>query len=189
MINPLQDLWGDSTDTDASMAQEERVEVRTQRAWMDKILAVYAGAVYRELLQTSNNAKATRVEIRCSTGNNGVVTQVLYRNNGLAVGPQDWARLRKIAQGNPNPSKVGAFGAYPMFSITPFDTIRLVSFSPFFEHILGKRITSRQQSRPPCGASSGSRQEYGKGCLGRRSNDVSIGLVDLDGRCSQTIGQ
>lgn len=33
--------------------------------------------------------------------------------------PQDWARLRKIAEGNPDESKVGAFGvgAYTMFSI------------------------------------------------------------------------
>ena len=120
MINPLQDFVGDSSSTNADVAQEERVEVN-QRALIDKILARYAsaGAVYRELLQNSNDAEATRAEIRFSTTNNGVVTQVLYRNNGLVFGPQDWARLRKIAEGNPNPSKVGAFGvgAYTMFSI------------------------------------------------------------------------
>lgn len=47
------------------------------------------------------------------------VTQVLYRNNGLPFRPQDWARLRKIAEGNPDETKVGAFGvgAYTMFSV------------------------------------------------------------------------
>jgi hypothetical protein len=48
-----------------------------------------------------------------------IVTQVVYRNNGQAFRPQDWDRLRKIAEGNPDPTKVGAFGvgAYTMFSI------------------------------------------------------------------------
>lgn len=43
----------------------------------------------------------------------------MYRNNGLPFQEQDWARLRKIAEGNPDVSKVGAFGvgAYTMFSI------------------------------------------------------------------------
>ena len=105
-----------------------------QRALIDKILARYAsaGAVYRELLQNSNDAEATAAEILITTSaatavsdsnnNNGqkeVVTQVIYRNNGLPFRPQDWARLRKIAEGNPDASKVGAFGvgAYTMFSI------------------------------------------------------------------------
>ena len=188
MINPLQDFVGGQHGY-GCFNGTRRTSGSEDSTGLDGQDFGHASAVYRELLQTSNHAKATRPELRCSTRNNGVVTQVLYRNNGLVFGPQDWARLRKIAQGNPNPSKVGAFGAYPMFRMTPFDTIRLVSFSPFSEHILDKRITSRQQLRPPCGDSSGSRQEYGKGCLGRWSNDFSIGLVDLDGRCSQTIGQ
>jgi len=48
-----------------------------------------------------------------------VVSEVIYRNNGMPFRTQDWARLRKIAEGNPDASKVGAFGvgAYTMFSI------------------------------------------------------------------------
>ena len=43
----------------------------------------------------------------------------MYRNNGMPFRDQDWARLKKIAEGNPDVSKVGAFGvgAYTMFSI------------------------------------------------------------------------
>lgn len=98
---------------------DSRVEVN-QRALIDKILARYAsaGAVYRELLQNSNDAEATNAEVHFTTREN-VVQQVMYRNNGMPFRPQDWDRLKKIAEGNPDVSKVGAFGvgAYTMFSI------------------------------------------------------------------------
>eukprot|EP00980_Cylindrotheca_fusiformis_P030605 scaffold25091_cov147-Cylindrotheca_fusiformis.AAC.5 len=99
----------------------EQVSVN-QRALIDKILARYAsaGAVYRELLQNSNDANATEAEVRFTTsGEKKIVTQVEYRNNGNPFRPQDWARLKKIAEGNPDESKIGAFGvgAYTMFSI------------------------------------------------------------------------
>ena len=109
----------------ADGAVDARVEVN-QRALIDKILARYAsaGAVYRELLQNSDDAGATKAELRFSTTDNHppsslTVSQVVYRNNGQAFRPQDWNRLRKIAEGNPDPAKVGAFGvgAYTMFSI------------------------------------------------------------------------
>ena len=101
----------------------ERVEVN-QRALIDKILARYAtaSAVYRELLQNSNDASASVAEIDFTASTEDhkkVVTQVVYRNNGLPFRPQDWDRLQKIAEGNPDVSKVGAFGvgAYTMFSV------------------------------------------------------------------------
>jgi hypothetical protein len=49
-------------------AEEERVEVN-QRALIDKILARYASAnaVYRELIQNSNDAEATVAEIYFTT--------------------------------------------------------------------------------------------------------------------------
>ena len=116
----------------ATEGNDARVEVN-QRALIDKILARYASnnAVYRELLQNSNDADATSAEIIITTssssssaGANGsdnnidsggssssakkeVVTQVIYRNNGLPFRSQDWPRLRKIAEGNPDESKVG----------------------------------------------------------------------------------
>lgn len=120
---------------------EERVEVN-QRALIDKILARYAssGAVYRELLQNSNDAEATVAEVHfttsassaAATAGGGLLTdqaaadrgretvrQVEYRNNGLPFRPQDWSRLKTVAEGNPDESKIGAFGvgAYAMFSI------------------------------------------------------------------------
>jgi hypothetical protein len=99
---------------------EERVEVN-QRALIDKILARYAsaGAVYRELLQNSNDANATVSEIYFTTSESNIVISVQYRNNGMPFRHQDWSRLKKIAEGNPDESKIGAFGvgAYTMFSI------------------------------------------------------------------------
>lgn len=107
-----------------SEGSDSRVEVN-QRALIDKILARYASAnaVYRELLQNSNDAEATVAQIQFTTAptSNGAssVTRVVYKNNGLPFRPHDWSRLRKIAEGNPDVSKVGAFGvgAYTMFSI------------------------------------------------------------------------
>ena len=103
-----------------------RVEVN-QRALIDKILARYASAnaVYRELLQNSNDATADTAEIEFTTKkrsdgtDTGIVEQVVYRNNGIPFRNEDWKRLQKIAEGNPDVSKVGAFGvgAYTMFSI------------------------------------------------------------------------
>jgi hypothetical protein len=99
----------------------ERVEVN-QRALIDKILARYASAnaVYRELVQNSNDADATTAEIYFTTDADGIVKQVLYRNNGMPFRPQDWSRLKKIAEGNPDVNKIGAFGvgAYSIFSIS-----------------------------------------------------------------------
>jgi len=67
-----------------------------QRALIDKILARYASnyALYRELLQNSNDAGATVAEIRYEV--QGHVTQVVYRNNGMPFRPQDWQRLQKV---------------------------------------------------------------------------------------------
>jgi hypothetical protein len=129
----------DTVRANVDTGNEERVEVN-QRALIDKILARYAsaGAVYRELLQNSNDAEATTAEIYFTTTaeqqsgassaaasvataatRRKIVTSVQYRNNGAPFRPQDWARLKKIAEGNPDESKIGAFGvgAYTMFSI------------------------------------------------------------------------
>lgn len=110
----------DIRDNINSTGADSRVEVN-QRALIDKILARYASAnaVYRELLQNSNDANAKQGEIYFTVDEGNVVEQVMYRNDGMPFRPQDWSRLKKIAEGNPDPRKVGAFGvgAYTMFSI------------------------------------------------------------------------
>eukprot|EP00957_Ditylum_brightwellii_P126792 9664745-Ditylum_brightwellii.AAC.1 len=113
--------YEDARSAVSAAGNDSRVEVN-QRALIDKILARYAsaGAVYRELLQNSNDAEATHAEIHLKTSDSSsMVKEVTYRNNGHPFRPQDWSRLRKIAEGNPDETKVGAFGvgAYTMFSI------------------------------------------------------------------------
>ncbi|EGO00977.1 hypothetical protein SERLA73DRAFT_87350 [Serpula lacrymans var. lacrymans S7.3] len=130
---------------------DESVEVN-QRALIDKVLARYSGefTVFRELLQNSDDAQSTSVEIRFETEDyvkrksgkiaqeyytekpvlsdlkTTVVSQWTFRNNGMAFRNEDWDRLRKIAEGNPDEDKIGAFGVgfYSLFSVTeePFVT-------------------------------------------------------------------
>ncbi|KAF9933479.1 hypothetical protein FBU30_005320 [Linnemannia zychae] len=109
---------------------EERVEVN-QRHLIDKILARYSAeyVVYRELMQNSDDAGAKGIEVRFETASpnsqetapnmSAKITRVLFKNNGIDFRPEDWNRLKKIAEGNPDESKIGAFGVgfYSLFSI------------------------------------------------------------------------
>ncbi|KAF8497460.1 hypothetical protein F5888DRAFT_1613660, partial [Russula emetica] len=123
---------------------DEAVEVN-QRALIDKILARYSGefTVFRELLQNSDDAGARSVEIRFETEEylsreedddtqsdgseqedvpdlKTAVQQWTFKNNGIPFREEDWNRLKKIADGNPDEEKIGAFGVgfYSLFSIT-----------------------------------------------------------------------
>ncbi|KAG5646295.1 hypothetical protein DXG03_003892 [Asterophora parasitica] len=142
MAVPRDALWATGHD--------ESVEVN-QRALIDKVLARYSGefTVFRELLQNSDDAQATAVEIHFDTqkfldSRNGTQTegepltgrlpdlkttsvhQWTFKNNGIAFRDEDWNRLKKIAEGNPDEEKIGAFGVgfYSLFSVTeePFVT-------------------------------------------------------------------
>ncbi|CAG8511335.1 12498_t:CDS:10, partial [Dentiscutata erythropus] len=125
-------------------ADEVRVEVN-QRHLIDKMLARYASefVIFRELMQNADDAKSTTVEIifnieksgklNTITGINDVrhtkYARIQFRNNGFAFRPEDWNRLKKIAEGNPDEKKVlnlpetlariGAFGVgfYSLFSV------------------------------------------------------------------------
>ncbi|KNZ80421.1 Sacsin [Termitomyces sp. J132] len=140
MAVPRESLWASGHD--------ESVEVN-QRALIDKVLARYSGefTVFRELLQNSDDAQATAVEIHFDTrafidnteGSSDtrpskalpdlkttLVHRWTFKNNGIIFRDEDWNRLKKIAEGNPDEEKIGAFGVgfYSLFSVTeePFVT-------------------------------------------------------------------
>ncbi|GBB83189.1 hypothetical protein RclHR1_00010071 [Rhizophagus clarus] len=103
-----------------SSSSEGRVEVN-QRDLIDKILARYSCkfVIYRELMQNSDDAESSSVKIIFKT-NGSKITRILFKNNGFAFRSEDWDRLVKIAEGNPDEQKIGAFGVgfYSLFSVT-----------------------------------------------------------------------
>ncbi|KAL4402869.1 hypothetical protein ACI68E_000644 [Malassezia pachydermatis] len=123
---------------EASGRPDEAITVN-QRALIDKILARYSAefTVFRELLQNADDACATECELRFATNAtvaheqcplipkpptpdvNAMLTQWTFRNNGKPFSGDDWHRLRRIAEGNPDPERIGAFGVgfYSLFSI------------------------------------------------------------------------
>jgi len=125
-------------DTLWQSGHDESVEVN-QRALIDKVLARYSGefTVFRELLQNSDDAQSKAVEIHFETQSyvdrrnekqlqesqaqerrqllppdlkTALVHQCVFKNNGIAFRDEDWSRLKKIAEGNPDEEKIGAFG-------------------------------------------------------------------------------
>ncbi|KAI9894366.1 MAG: hypothetical protein M1814_003122 [Vezdaea aestivalis] len=123
-----------------STNEEEAVTVNT-RALIDKVLARYSGewTVLRELLQNAADASATKVTINFETRaspsvpvpaqkdpssllkhavQHHTLDRLLVTNNGQAFQESDWARLKRIAEGNPDETKIGAFGVgfYSVFA-------------------------------------------------------------------------
>ncbi|PWY83026.1 HATPase domain protein [Aspergillus heteromorphus CBS 117.55] len=111
---------------------EEAVTVDT-RGLISKVLARYSGkwTVLREMIQNAADANATKVTIRFETLpsttvplpsaadestlikhtiSNHTLRRLLISNNGLPFSEKDWARLKRIADGNPDETKIGAFG-------------------------------------------------------------------------------
>lgn len=113
-----------------------------QRALIDKVLSRYSSenTLLRELLQNSDDANATAVKIIYESSkasakgtlntaedlNKRLTKRVIVKNNGQVFRPEDWTRLSRIAEGNPDEAKIGAFGVgfYSVFSICedPFVT-------------------------------------------------------------------
>ncbi|CAK7272006.1 hypothetical protein SEPCBS57363_004913 [Sporothrix epigloea] len=121
---------------------EEAVTVDT-RALIDKVLARYSGewTTLRELIQNAADAQASTVKIKWETtpsttvplpagaGTNSnallrhtilhhTLRRLLVENDGQAFSSTDWARLKRIAEGNPDETKIGAFGVgfYSVFA-------------------------------------------------------------------------
>ena len=119
---------------------DEAVTVNT-RALIDKVLARYSGewTTLRELLQNAADASATKVIVRFETAPSSTVPvpqtsetssrlkhvllhhslkSMIVENNGEVFKETDWSRLKKIAEGNPDETKIGAFGVgfYSVFA-------------------------------------------------------------------------
>ncbi len=119
---------------------DEAVTVNT-RALIDKVLARYSGewTTLRELLQNAADASATKVIIRFQSLPSTTVPVpqssdpsvrlrhvllhhtvkcMFVENNGTPFKDSDWSRLKKIAEGNPDETKIGAFGVgfYSVFA-------------------------------------------------------------------------
>lgn len=73
--------------------------------------------IYRELIQNANDAGAKEVQIdfkttttttssKNDTGDRQMIKSITIRNNGRAFTDDDWNRLKKIAEGNPDEQKV-----------------------------------------------------------------------------------
>ncbi|KAL4801694.1 hypothetical protein BDV18DRAFT_71997 [Aspergillus unguis] len=118
--------------TMGSGADEEAVTVDT-RGLISKVLARYSGkwTVLREMIQNAADANATKVTIKFDTLpsttiplpssadsstmikhtiSHHTLKRLLISNNGLPFSEKDWARLKRIADGNPDETKIGAFG-------------------------------------------------------------------------------
>ncbi|PVH98451.1 hypothetical protein DM02DRAFT_615799 [Periconia macrospinosa] len=120
--------------------QDSEVTVNT-RALIDKVLARYSTehTTLRELIQNASDAGATGVVIRYETDpsldtpspqssdpsillkhiiQHHTLKRLVVTNNGQPFTAADWSRLKSIADGNPDETKIGAFGVgfYSVFA-------------------------------------------------------------------------
>ncbi|KAF2454389.1 hypothetical protein BDY21DRAFT_416707 [Lineolata rhizophorae] len=111
------------------------------RALVDKILARYSSefTTLRELVQNAADASASKVTIKFDTLpshavplpsttdrsalfrhvlQHHTVRRLVVTNDGQPFSGEDWARLKRIAEGNPDETKIGAFGVgfYSVFN-------------------------------------------------------------------------
>ncbi|CAI6329160.1 unnamed protein product [Periconia digitata] len=120
--------------------QDSEVTVNT-RALIDKVLARYSTehTTLRELIQNASDAGATGVVIKYETDpslntptpqssdpsvllkhiiQHHTLKRLVVTNNGQPFTAADWSRLKSIADGNPDETKIGAFGVgfYSVFA-------------------------------------------------------------------------
>ncbi|KAF2128990.1 hypothetical protein P153DRAFT_367274 [Dothidotthia symphoricarpi CBS 119687] len=119
---------------------DSEVTVNT-RSLIDKVLARYSSehTTLRELIQNAADAKADTVVIRLETDpslniptpqgtddsillkhiiQHHTLKRLIVTNNGQPFTAADWSRLKSIADGNPDETKIGAFGVgfYSVFA-------------------------------------------------------------------------
>lgn len=120
--------------------QDSEVTVNT-RALIDKVLARYSSehTTLRELIQNASDAGANTVVVKFETEpsptvpvphgpeksqllrhiiRNHTLKRLTVSNNGQPFTTADWNRLKSIADGNPDETKIGAFGVgfYSVFA-------------------------------------------------------------------------
>jgi hypothetical protein len=120
--------------------QDSEVTVNT-RALIDKVLARYSSehTTLRELIQNASDAGASTVVIKFETDpslntptplgsdestllkhiiQHHTLKRLVVSNNGVPFTNADWSRLKSIADGNPDETKIGAFGVgfYSVFA-------------------------------------------------------------------------
>lgn len=120
--------------------QDSEVTVNT-RALIDKVLARYSSehTTLRELIQNASDAGASTVIIKFETDpsletptpqgsdksvllkhiiQHHTLKRLIVSNNGQPFTAADWSRLKSIADGNPDETKIGAFGVgfYSVFA-------------------------------------------------------------------------
>ncbi|KAG8689809.1 hypothetical protein FRC09_012247, partial [Ceratobasidium sp. 395] len=88
-----------------------------------------------------------------------LVDQWTFRNNGMPFRNEDWNRLKKIAEGNPDEQKIGAFGVgfYSLFSVTEEPFVKSGSeWMGFYWRNGGDQLFARRGDLPADADSSSS---------------------------------
>ncbi|KAK4159349.1 heat shock cognate 90 kDa protein [Cladorrhinum sp. PSN259] len=156
---------------------EEAVTVDT-RALIDKVLARYSGewTTLRELIQNAADAQATTVKVKFETLpstqvplpattnpsdllkhalTHHTLRRLVVQNNGQPFTKTDWGRLKRIAEGNPDETKIGAFGVgfYSVFADCeePFVSSGNEAMAFYWK---GNALFTRKLQIPPTEASS-----------------------------------
>ncbi|PHH83774.1 hypothetical protein CDD82_2646 [Ophiocordyceps australis] len=127
--------------TALSSGQDEEAVTVDTRALIDKVLARYSGewTTLRELIQNAADASAESVSIKWETIPSiqvplpqtptrsdllkhtisyHTLRRLVVQNDGQPFNEMDWNRLKRIAEGNPDETKIGAFGVgfYSVFA-------------------------------------------------------------------------
>ncbi|KAG8927830.1 hypothetical protein FRC02_007723 [Tulasnella sp. 418] len=176
-------LWQNGRDLEVQVNQRELIDKVLARYSGEF-------TVFRELLQNSDDADSSTAEIHfytqayedeikdrtgtrhskespssSSTLLTNTTTSPLvrwtFRNDGMPFSDQEWDRLRKIAKGNPDEKKIGAFGVgfYSVFSVTDDPLVKSgTKWMSFYWKNKGNQLFTRRGdlTSPPESAPSGS---------------------------------